>query len=75
MRAAPTFTVVTDGGNLIINTATGNIAITTTGGTFNTDSGCVSLDMGSSGTAGQGAVIYSGGGSANAAYLQFNSEL
>ena len=75
MRAAPTFTVAPDGRNLVINTASGNIAITTTGGTFNTDSGCVSLDMGSSGTAGQGAVIYSGGGAANAAYLQFSSEL
>ena len=75
MRTAPTFTINTDGGNLIINTATGNIAITTTGGTFSIDSGCISLDMGSSGTAGQGAVIYAGSGSANAAYLQFSSEL
>jgi hypothetical protein len=75
MRAAPTFTINTDSGNLIINTATGNIAITTTGGTFSTDSGTISLDMGSSGTAGQGAVIYAGSGSANAAYLQFSSEL
>jgi hypothetical protein len=75
MRTAPTFTINTDGGNLIINTATGNIAITTTGGTFSTDSGTISLDMGSSGTAGQGAVVYAGGGSANAAYLQFSSEL
>jgi hypothetical protein len=75
MRAAPTFTINTDSGNLIINTATGNIAITTAGGTLNTDSGCISLDMGSSGTAGQGAVIFAGSGSANAAYLQFSSEL
>jgi hypothetical protein len=75
MRAAPTFTIVTDGGTLVINTAVGNLAITTTGGTFNTDSGCISLDAGSSGTAGQGAVLFSNGGSANAAYLQFSSEL
>jgi hypothetical protein len=75
MRVAPTFTINTDSGNLIINTATGNIAITTIGGTFSTDSGTISLDMGSSGTAGQGAVVYAGGGAANAAYLQFSSEL
>jgi hypothetical protein len=75
MRAAPTFTIVTDGGTLVINTGVGNLAITTTGGTLNTDSGCISLDTGSSGTAGQGAVIFSNGGSANAAYLQFSSEL
>ena len=75
MRSAPTFTINTDSGNLIINTATGNIAITTTSGSFSTDSGTLSLDMGSSGTAGQGAVIFAGGGAANAAYLQFSSEL
>jgi hypothetical protein len=60
---------------LIINTATANIAITTISGGFSTDSGTISLDMGSSGTAGQGAVVYAAGGSANAAYLQFSSEL
>jgi len=75
MRSAPTFTINTDSGNLIINTATGNIAITTVSGSFSTDSGTLSLDMGSSGTAGQGAVIFAGGGAANAAYLQFSSEL
>jgi len=75
MRAAPIFTINTDSGNLIINTATGNIAITTVGGTFSTDSGTISLDMGSSGTAGQGAIIFAASGSANAAYLQFSSEL
>jgi hypothetical protein len=75
MRSAPTFTINTDGGNLIINTATANIAITTISGGFSTDSGTISLDMGSSGTAGQGAVVYAAGGSANAAYLQFSSEL
>ena len=73
MRAAPTFGFSTASNAMVINSGGGNYNITTFGGVLGTQSANIEFNMSTSGTGGNGAVVY--GVNSNAAYIDFSAEL